>query len=186
MNGTAQQSRSMRAVGALLILAGLGTFAGTAAMTANDETDAAEALAQQSFVEGQCTIVSMTAEEHWMSEDRRPTIVTVNLVVHAPGRDVHDVRYVYPEYWWNPVSAAAARTSTLAPQANIACYYDAANPSHAVLVRRAPPPSASDPVHAADSGSPWIPAGIVGGSFLLFGIMALVIKPDPNARRHDD
>lgn len=175
-----------RIFGALLIAAGFGTFAITALSIQDSEASDAEALAQAAFVTGRCTVVSATVDQQWITEERQPTIVTVRLIVHAPAGDVPNVRYRYPDYWWNRVSAAAARTSTLAPGADVECFYDAAQPRHAVLVRRTPPPGPDDPIHAADGQSPWIPASILGGSFLLFGVLAFVIKPDPKGRRPDD
>lgn len=177
--------RGMRILGAVLVASGLGVFALTAVMVGNDTAQLREDVAQQSFVEGQCSVVRADVSQRYIREDNRPTVMTVTMVVHA-GHDVANVRYVYPDYWWNPVSAAAAVATTHAPGAHLPCYFDPADPLHAVLVRRAAPPGGADPVHAADGGSPWIPGGIVGCAFLLFGVMALIIKPDPNRRRRDD
>ena len=68
-----------------------------------------------------------------------------------------------------------AVATTHRPGATIACFYDAAKPSNAVLVQRAVPEPGT---------SPWVPGGIVSGVLFVFGLVMLLVKPD--RRRHVD
>lgn len=167
-----------RWVGGLLIGAGVLALAiaGHAAQT--DANERRTALAQASYAQGKCTVRSSEVID-WRHDtpdgvDRGSTIETT-FVVHAPTGDVPDVTYRYSDGFWTPPAARNAVATTHRPGATIACFYDAAKPSNAVLVQRAVPEPGT---------SPWVPGGIVSGVLFVFGLVMLLVKPD--RRRHVD
>lgn len=87
------------------------------------------------------------------------------------GSEVYSgLKYDYPSYVFNKISAAQALQREFAKGAAIACFYDKENPRDAVLMLKAAP-SAEPP----NTAGPWL-FGVMGASVMALGLYIALSK----------
>lgn len=168
----------MRWIGVGLLVSAVLAIVITQHAVKSDAEERRVALAQASYTQGKCTITNAEVIE-WRHDTKDETIrgstIEATFVVHAPTGDVPGATYRYSDSFWTPQSAKNAVATTHAKGASIACFFDAAKPSNAVLVRRGMP--------AEDTMNPWIPGGLVAGLLAGFGLLLLLVKPGRSSTR---
>jgi len=135
------------------------------------------AMAEQGYVGGTCVVESVDVSEMRRTEDDRTTRVTVTMTVHASSGDRSGVEYVYPDYFWNPTSAAQALQGQLARGAEVGCAYSPTDPSRAVVMRRTRPEGPRPGLSSA-----WL-GFLLGGIFLFPPIVELLLPKSVKAKR---